>query len=208
MTTVQFPGNTLFKVVVKGTQALGSAYENVYHFYQWTDTGGGFDSDKFYTKMVTYLTELFNLGKDRFPTNAKWDYADYYYKRPTDPDWVKGDLLPLNLAGTDTNHELPAGVSAQITGHTTAKRRYGRKFFPAFSELESNDNVWLSQALVRLALMALKYVAGIDCMTDLTWLYPIVLRVVGGDFQWNIIRTGSWSTLPAYQRRRKPGVGI
>lgn len=205
-----FPNDTLWQVTVHGQQALGSHYENVYHFWQYTWAGPGPEQGSIETALYTYLVAIFNAGKDMFPSTAKWDYATTKYKLPSGTDWVEGPVVQLGLTGNDASNPLPAGVSAQITGKTALKKKRARKFFPPFAERMSDQNVWLGQAVTQLAVMAVKWVTGIDLSPVTTWLYPIIMNTVtGGDpWDWTKITAGVANAIPAYQRRRKPGVGV
>lgn len=198
--------NTLFKVSVKGTQDQGTKFVNVFHFWLYT-AGAYIDQEDVEAGIKNYLTVLWNATINSTPTTTAWLEADIDYHEPgmDDGEWATWKTIVLNLDGNDTSHDLPAGVSAVVTGLTSSKGRRGRKFLPPFGELYSQDQAWTVQAITRLVDWAAKWVLGIPTGFSPGWLYPIIVEV--GTSIWHIINGARANTIPGYQRRRKPGVG-
>ena len=106
---------------------------------------------------------------------------------------------------TVTTDMLPHGVAALVRAYTTEPRTIGRKYIPGVCEIDQMDGTWVAGMLTALAGF------GDAWNNDIT---------INGS---NWLRVGVWSTVtkavfrlsgvevvlasPAYQRRRRPGVG-
>jgi hypothetical protein len=120
--------------------------------------------------------------------------------------WVVQELLgveAIGVQGGDTNQMLPHGVAGLLTFPTTTSKTRGRKFIPGLSEVACEDGVWLSACLTNLLDMADLYMD--DVIYDSVYVMrPVLLSTKGNVLNYNAY---SASGTPAYQRRRKPGVG-
>lgn len=201
-----FAANTLFKVTVSGTQDQGTKFQNVFHFWMYA-SGASIDRDQAEAGIRGYLQTLWNATINSTPTTTAWLEAAIDYHEPGAPngEWSTWKTIVLNFDGNDASHDLPAGVSAVVTGLTSAKKKRGRKFLPPFGEVYSQDQAWTVQALTRLADWAAKWVLGHVTGTSSGWLYPIICEV--GTTVFHIINAARANVIPGYQRRRKPGVG-
>lgn len=111
----------------------------------------------------------------------------------------------IGLAGTQGSSVLPAAASAYILLKTILPKIRGIKYIPAWSEDAQNDGEWDALALVNMAQLLLHYAAPIP-VTGGASLTSGVLSTSLTAFQ-PFIGTGQIESLPAYQRRRKRGVG-
>lgn len=202
-----FLANTLFRCTVKGTQDYGTKFMNVFHFWMYTEENNINPVDA-EAGITGYLSRLWNATVNSTPTTTSWQEVDVDYHEPSmsPGEWATWKTIVLNWNGNDTSHDLPAGVSAVVTGLTSKKGKRGRKFLPPFGELYSQDQTWTGLALTRLADWAAKWVLGTSTGFAAGWLYPIIVEA--GTSIWHIINGARANTIPGYQRRRKPGVGL
>lgn len=111
--------------------------------------------------------------------------------------------VPIGVTGEGSSEMLPHGVSGLILLGTAAARHGGRKFFPGFTEAVCEDGFWTGGTVTQLVAAAAQYVATVSIPGG----YVLAPILVGND---GVVRgydaVGASGT-PAYQRRRKPGVG-
>lgn len=122
-------------------------------------------------------------------------------------DWVYCGTAPVTATPGSVGDPLPSGVAMLLNASTDAARVHGRKFVPGLSELAQTASVWTVTVIGHM-------VGAVEA-----WITPFVssdliasqwypgLRIKAGTFTgFNgayLIRA-----IPAYQRRRKEGVGV
>jgi len=103
---------------------------------------------------------------------------------------------------------LPSGVAALITWNTYVSKVQGKKYLPGLSEGSQTAGLWIATVLSHLASVAVQWISGFNGLTDSDshW-YPGVWSAKTLGFQ-SFGTAGQIPDVPAYQRRRKAGVGI
>lgn len=115
-------------------------------------------------------------------------------------------LVPLNISGDLIAGSVsPAAVAGYIQGDTAVPRVMGRKYVPAIREESLNQGEFDAAGLVTLGLMLLDYVTRLDPTSGGSF-FPGVVSAKEGDFV-PFQTSGLIESIPAYQRRRKRGVG-
>lgn len=118
----------------------------------------------------------------------------------------EGSILP-DGDGESIGDPLPSGVAALVTVTSGVSRVMSKKYIPGLSEAASTAGLWIAGVLVALGQTGLAWRNGWvgTHMTD-TNLFPGVWSLKTGGFQ---VLQGSAEVadVPAYQRRRKAGVG-
>jgi hypothetical protein len=99
-------------------------------------------------------------------------------------------------------------VAALITWNTYVSKVQGKKYFPGMSEGSQTAGLWIATVLSHLASVAVEWISGFNGLTDSDshW-YPGVWSLKTLSFQ-SFGTSGQIPDVPAYQRRRKAGVGI
>jgi len=119
----------------------------------------------------------------------------------------EGQILPDGSGGS-IGDPLPSGVAALVTVSTDVSRVMAKKYWPGFSETGQTAGLWVAGVLTAMANSGLAWAWGYICThcTD-TSLFPGVWSLKTGGFK---LLTGAAevSDVPAYQRRRKAGVGV
>jgi hypothetical protein len=113
----------------------------------------------------------------------------------------------FDLAGDVATLGEPAAVAPFMYAPTNRAKTRGRKFIPGWADGRMENGVVNATGLADLTSLAALY---IDTLTDLVSgavLIPGVVSTVTVDFH-PFIGSASVTNVPAYQRRRKPGVGI
>lgn len=191
--------NDVIRVTVKSSLPNGSSILNVYHLKK---IGGGDLSESDALVDIINWVELLNEQLDDVQvTTLTYDSVDAYnvtQDRPVSSGALTG-------GGTLAADPLPPGVAALISTDTGQKRGVGRKYIAGISEALTTGGEFIAGALVDLAgyadLLTEVYNSG---TTDADWQAGIYKKL-GAQFHPFI----GWlvSAIPAYQRRRKPGVG-
>jgi len=113
------------------------------------------------------------------------------------------DLLG-DFDGLGTGESLPTGVAALIVGRTAVSRRTFRKYLPPFTVAQLDDGRWATGTMAILQNYCDAIVLPFE--TSLGWS----VRAYAGSSLltgFSPVVTASARLNPAYQRRRKAGVG-
>jgi len=102
---------------------------------------------------------------------------------------------------------LPSGVAALIEAYTDTSRVQGKKYFVGLSETGQTAGLWVVGVLSAMLQSAVEWSTSFAGIVDPTgrW-YPGVWSLKKGDFRVFVAHV-STKDVPAYQRRRKAGVG-
>lgn len=181
----------------------GSTALNIYHARN--DSGGVKTDTEVLDDFKAYLDSIHNDIMIETSNNATVGPYEVF-----DIDPATGDATPLGtrspaLQPSNTNEILPHGIAALVNADLSGTGRgSGKKFFPYWTEASNADGLWLAASLARLVLAAAAYlldfggVGGSDWTTG-TWTLAKGFRE---------LVSSAARDVPAYQRRRKPGVGV
>ena len=157
------------------------------------------------TDMAAWMTGIVGPMEPHVVVDVDITSASFYKK--SGDDWNLITDLPIVFVPESIGDPLPSGVAALITAYTYQSKTQGKKYFPGMSELAQTAGLWVAGVLAALANSGLAWISGFDSIADPTshW-YPGVWSLKSLDFQSfspvTIVRD-----VPAYQRRRKQGVG-
>ena len=112
----------------------------------------------------------------------------------------------INHQGNEGAEVSPAANSSYLQGNTIVPQVRGSKYIPALSELSTSNGLLNAAAVAQLLLLLGDYLQDLT-VTPGNVLRPGVLSSMEGGFL-GFETGGSFSDVPAYQRRRKQGVGI
>lgn len=122
--------------------------------------------------------------------------------------WNLVGPCPVVFTPESIGDPLPSGVAALITAYTYVSKVIGKKYLPGLSELGQTAGLWVAGVLSHMLASGVEWISGFDDVADSTshW-YPGVwsLKTVG--FQ-SFAPSVATRDVPAYQRRRKAGVGV
>lgn len=111
----------------------------------------------------------------------------------------------IGRVGTEASNVLPAANSAYMQAYTDIPRVFGKKYVPGIAESTVDSGELNAAAIAQLIALTLQYVQPHVMGTGGT-LFPGVLSSKTGGFE-QFNETAIIDSLPAYQRRRKDGVG-
>lgn len=113
--------------------------------------------------------------------------------------------IVINLSGVAATGPLPAANSVYLLAYTGVPQVRGAKYVPAIAEEAVQDGSWTLNALAEIAFLLLAYLGRINVGVGQN-LDGGVLSEREAGFK-AFTGQGQFAGLPAYQRRRKDGVG-
>lgn len=172
-------------------------------------TGGGspWDDQDVADDALNWLDTIFtNLDSSQADTLDGSEVITYVYDA-IDDDWDEVGSADWNHNPTIAVEELPRGIAALVNCKTSDPDVNGKKYFGGLTESSSEDGLWNAAELARLALAAADWIAPfVGATSGATWT-PGVWSPTHTVFK-QMSGTIIIPAIPAYQRRRKQGVGI
>lgn len=172
-----------------------------------TGSGGPFDDADVVSDLNDWLDDMYGNISVYLPAALDPSESIMYLYDSVDDDWDEiGSDVPT-FTSTGALAQLPRGVATLINAKTSDPDVNGKKYIPGPTEGEWDGSTWGSPYLTALAAFALDwYTAFVGSASGATFTPSI----------WSPTRTNAYvlsgtfviPTIPAYQRRRKPGVGI
>jgi len=173
----------------------------------FTDNGSSNDTDDVLDDLVDYVEDIYTDLLNEVAEEVDLGEMKVYEYDSVDDDWDEVGTRTPSVAFNQTADGLPNGAAALIHARSTDPDVSGHKYFGGFGNGKAVDNDWTSGCLTQL----------VQCGS--TWVTNFVGTATGGDFfpgVWSPTRTNFYAFngtfivngVVAYQRRRKPGVGI
>lgn len=148
-----------------------------------------------YTTIIDAVADVVSLG----------EFTLYRYIPLTDEWDNEGTGVP-SVVFAETSDMLPHGVSALVRAYSYDTRSIARKYIPGFGESEQTDGAWVAIALTALAAYGAEW-SSTALVSPGNSLRPGVWDTVSSEIH-ILNQTEVVLAEPAYQRRRRPGVGI
>jgi hypothetical protein len=197
---------TILRVVAIMQWLDGTIVENVYNATIAAGTTP-IDPDDVVDDAADWVADMMANLTARMSDNLDGVEVKVYEYDAVDDDWdeVGGKTWTWNPTGV--SEPLPYGIAALVNGRTTDPDLSGKKYLPGVTENDNDDGQLSSALLTALALYFIDwYTYFSGAAADLEY-QPVV---------WSPTRTlaypmsgeGTIPANPAYQRRRKVGVGI
>lgn len=196
----------VLKVVAVLQWVDGDIMQNVFNI-EIVGSGGPFDPGDVVDDMVTWMDDVYGASPARVSDDVDGSEVRVYVWDAGDQDWDEVGIDSFTFLGTDAADVLPRGVALLINAKSLDPDVNGKKYFGGATEVTQTDGLWT-------AAMIASYVG-----VATEWVQNFTGAVSGADFD-----PGIWSvkqkafhgmsntiiipSIPAYQRRRKQGVGI
>lgn len=114
---------------------------------------------------------------------------------------------PVDFTPGSIGDPLPSGVAALMTAYTNTSKVVGKKYLPGLSELAQTAGLWITAVGLAMVQSALIWVTPFSSIGDPpTAYFPGVWSLKLGVLK-GFSGAGMVRDVPAYQRRRKQGVG-
>lgn len=194
------PGALEIVQIVAEMAMFGQTLLNVYHA---VSSNSLLDEDAM-SDLATRLGDAYALIANRQSDDLT--AVGLTFKNITTNEDMGTESFVGYTGGTDnTNDPLPAGVALCVTLPTAVLKSRGRKFVPGIAETGTTAGLFTSAVMTDAAsFAALISEAWLGASNDDPWTFGIVTEL--GTFR--PFQSASVSNVPAYQRRRKQGVGI
>lgn len=184
----------------------GNVVQNVFNAVL-TGGGGPWDEADIIDDAGAWLTAMYSNITTLVADTLSGSTVEGYVYDSVDDDWDEFDTDNWVWAPTNATGELPRGAAALLNGKTTDPDVSGKKYIGGMSEGALGLGLWSGGTIADL----------VDWGAD--WVIPFVGATSAADWTpgiWSPTRTIFYAsslvvvipTIPAYQRRRKRGVGI
>ncbi len=193
--------------IIRGTisyvQEFASAIQNVFH---WEVQGGNPTDEDVVDGVEDWVL---NDWHDRWQqlTSNQSTLRDIRILVVDSNGGVIRDLgtVDIGLSGLQMEQVVSSAVSAYMIGNTLNPTIRGSKYVPGLAENSVNNGALTNDALADLGILLVQYLFDID-LSPAGFLIAGVLSSKLESFE-PFAGIGSIEQIPAYQRRRKPGVG-
>ena len=170
-------------------------------------TGGPYDDEDIVDDALAWIDALYTGTEGRFTTDVSGSEVRVYIYDSVDDDWDEVGSGAWTFVGTDPGDVLPRGVALLVNAKTIDPDVSGKKYLGGATESGQTDGLWTSTALGGYATWAAEWVDPfVGSVSTADWITGVwsVKNTVFKPFTGTVIIP----TIPAYQRRRKQGVGI
>lgn len=176
---------------------IGQTIQNVYHFGLGADQDDGF--------VIADLADLLEGAYTNLLPNLVdlLDFQSISFYNLTEDQNLGEYAWPSLTDGTATGEGLPTGVAGLVTFPTLAPKTRGRKFIAGISETFQADGVLVGTVLTNLLAFGADLLGVQVGGFGTTGLWGVV-NALGTFFA---LQEALSTNVPAYQRRRKQGVG-
>lgn len=158
--------------------------------------------DDIHTYVDLILTEWGSLAADSVESSL----IQVYEYDAIDEDWDEVGVRVPTIDGGVASDMLPHGVAAFCQARSLDPDVSGSKYWPGLTEVSQTEGRWTSGVVLGIADIAAAWVAGDIGAETGALITAGVWSVVEANFHpFNGVIVVN--ALPAYQRRRKPGVG-
>jgi hypothetical protein len=130
-----------------------------------------------------------------------------YLYDSVDDDWDEVGTTAWVFNPSGATDQLPRGVAALINAKTQDPDVQGKKYVPGFTESSVADGLYTAGVITILGDFADEWLTGFVGGTSAADWQPGVWSVVDTVFRF-ATGVSIIPTIPAYQRRRKRGVGV
>lgn len=130
-----------------------------------------------------------------------------YIYDSVDDDWDEVGTTAWTFNPTGAGDQMPRGVAGLINCKTSDPDVSGKKYLPALLEQNADDGLWSSGLITNLGNFADDWLtAFVGASSSADWA-PGIWSPTHTNF-YLASGTSIIPTIPAYQRRRKQGVGV
>jgi len=157
------------------------------------------------TAVGVWLTDLLAPMAPHIVVDCVIDVCQVYKKIGT--LWNLVGPAPVIFTPGSIGDPLPSGVAALVTAYTPTSKVIGKKYFPGLSEVGQTAGLWIGGVLSAMMQSGLVWINTFDCDPPSEGrFYPGVWSLKKVAFV-GFAPSLSTRDVPAYQRRRKQGVG-
>lgn len=153
-------------------------------------------------EIAQYIDDIYAFINTRVSANLGYQTIGLFDVSANEP--LPPEEWPSQTVGGNANPTLPEGVAALSIAPTRTSKVIGKKYWPVYSEAELVNGVWDAATITNTQLAAAEWIADFQGASLALYTPGLWNRVTSIFTPFVSSRT---SQVPAYQRRRKRGVG-
>jgi len=177
---------------------------NIYYFIsEFAETQT--DEDVLDT-LETWVENLYTEINAEMISGVSLGLATLYVWNSVLVQWDNHGTFTPSVSFNNASDMLPHGVAALVRMYSEASRSIGRKYLAGFGEDMQSDGDWAAGAITNLGSFLTRWSAKAEVSVT-NDLYPGVWSTTA-HVVYRTAQEGVILAQPAYQRRRRPGVGI
>ena len=154
------------------------------------------------TDIAEYLEDIWGTLVGLMHTSITFDEIQLFNVTQNTPEPTVN--WPTLVAGSASGDPLADGVAALTLGRTGVSKRIGKKYFALFTEGALTLGLWTATTVTALTTAAADWIAPFTGISTATWDPGVFTRLTSA---FTAFIEAVVSDIPAYQRRRKRGVG-
>lgn len=196
----------ILRVVVSLLWTDGNIAQNVFNAVV-TGAGSPWDDDDIVDDAVSWAEDLYYNLTSWVSDEIDGSQVQVYVYDNVDDDWDEVGTESFTWNPTDTNAQLPRGVAGLINLKTIDPDVSGKKYIAGLTEGGAVDGLWSIDIINAMISFGVDWYAGfVGTDSGADWAGGIWSPT---DTVFKLAATTLIvPTIPAYQRRRKRGVGI
>lgn len=197
---------TILRIVASFLWTDGNIVQNVFNAVV-TGAGTPWDDEDIVDDADAWLDNMYANLSTHLSEYLDGNHVNVYKYDAIDDDWDEVGSQSWTFNPTNVNDEMPRGVAGLLNLWTTDPDVQGKKYIPGLTEGGLTDGLIGAGGLTDLLLFAADWATAFTGgVSGATWT-PGIWSVAGTVFK-AAVDHYSASAIPAYQRRRKRGVGI
>lgn len=196
----------ILRVVATIVWLDGNLNQNVFN---GVVTGGGspFADADIVADALDWVETMFANLPTHVSDECDGSQVQVYVYDAIDDDWDEVGTIAWVFNPTAATDQLPRGAAALINAKTLDPDVQGKKYIGAMVEDNLTDGLWVAGLVTALGNFADDWTTGFVGATSAADWQPGVWSPTGTVFK-AMSGTTIVPTIPAYQRRRKRGVGV
>lgn len=154
----------------------------------------------------TWVEDLYESINSEVVTDITMGVTTVYVYNSITDQWDNHGVCNPSVSFNGAGSMLPHGVAAMVRMYSTHARSTARKYIPGFDEASCTDGTWDAGALTELGSFLTLWRS-----TEQVSVNNVLIPAVWSTVSSQTYERGTGGVVlaqPAYQRRRRPGVGM
>lgn len=197
---------TVLKIVAVMSWLDGDIMQNVFNAVI-SGSGGPFDEADIVDDAVAWMDDLYANMTTGVSDEVDGSEIRVYEYDAVDDDWDEIGSDAWTWDPNQSGEQQPRGVSLLINIRTIDADVSGKKYLGGITEPSALDGLWVSSIITAAAAFAVDWATAFTGATSGASWVPSIWSPTNTN-AYPMVGTAIIPTIPAYQRRRKQGVGI
>lgn len=196
----------ILRIVATVAWTDGNIMQNVFNALI-VGSGGPFDDDDIVTDSVSWVVNMWDNMRTDLSDQLNSSQVQVYKYDAVGDDWDEVGTGAWIQTFTEIDDQLPRGAAALVLARTENPDSLGKKYIGGYCENALTNGLYTAGIITEMLAFAAD------------WILEFTGAASGADFDpgvWSVVNKVLYdfvdniqaSTIPAYQRRRKRGVGV